>query len=216
MDLLKAYDIQTISIAVQAGASIVLLIITIIYVVLTHKLLHAPHKAFLRPILIKPETEGWTLRVRNFGPGIAINLQIRTVLLKNLQLDPFPKQSLMAWSDNRLLPAHGPFQLMPNEEADYHFDDWISFEDPFYITWKSIIGKKFKTSWLIHAGKVLGQEDKYVPLKFFPSLSWKIKWFMIQLSSPYYRFKKWKHFRKASQLKRPEHKVDKEKDTNIA
>ena len=81
-------DIQAFSAILQAAASAILVAITTVYVVFVSKMLHAPHRAFLRPISIRFRDEGWVLTVRNFGPGLATNIQARTVIVTDIVSDP--------------------------------------------------------------------------------------------------------------------------------
>jgi len=211
-DLLIKYvqDIQTISVAIQAVASIVLVIVTIAYVFFSYKLLHASHRAFLVPISIHIGDESWILKVKNVGPGLAKNLKIKAVGVTIVAFDPIKKGRV--WVENKFGSAKGPLYLMPNEEAEYRFDKYLlSFDDPFYITWKSITGKSQKTSWLVN----IGVTHNIIPLSFLSSVKWRIKWYRVRLFSPFYDFIKWLRFRKASKSKRGEHQIEKEKDSNV-
>lgn len=191
--------LQTYSASIQALSSVILIVVTAFYVVLTYKLLHTPHKAFLIILSIKSDNKGWILKIKNLGPGLAKNLQIKTVVQKILDFDPIKKGTV--WLENTLSPASGPFQLMPNEEGEYCFGpNWISFDDPFYITWQSINGKKQKTAWLDSDVR----RGSFIPLNFEAAIKWKIKWYKINLFSPWNRFKRWRIFKKATKLKRTE------------
>ena len=90
---------------------------------------------------------------------------------------------------------------MPNTEEDYFFDEaLISFDDPFYITWKSITEKTQKTSWLIKAER----NSEITPLDFYSFVKLKIRWYRIRLLSPLYVFIKWLRFKIASRKERPD------------
>lgn len=56
-------DIQTFSVLIQAIASIILVVVTTVYVVLSYKILHAPRRAFLLPVSIHADDNGWILKV---------------------------------------------------------------------------------------------------------------------------------------------------------
>jgi hypothetical protein len=179
---------------VQAASSLLIATVTIVYVVLTYKLLHAQHKAYLAPISIDiTEAGGWVLKIKNFGPGLAKNLQVRAIAQNFISFDPLKKGTV--WVDSEACPAEGSYILMPNTEENYIFNKaLISFDDPFYITWKSITEKTQKTSWLIKVKR----NSKITPLDFYSSVKLKIRWYRICLLSPLYILIKWLRFKIAS------------------
>jgi hypothetical protein len=191
-DLVTKYvqDIQIYSVVVQAVSSIVLVIVTTAYASFSYKLLHAPHKAFLVPVSIKVVGSGWILMVRNLGPGLAKNLKITAVGVTIDSIDPVKKGKV--WTVKRFVKLEGPLHLMPNEEKEYKSNEYlISFDHPFYITWKSITGKSQKTPWLV---KTRGT-DSMVPLGLLASAKNKMIWYKNVLISPFNSLIKWYRLR---------------------
>jgi len=188
-------NLQTYSSAVQAFASIILFVVTAAYVCLTFKILHSPYKAFVVVISVESKKKGWALKVKNLGPGIANNLQIRNVTVTFLGFDPIKKGNV--WLKRKISLADGPFFLMPNEEGEYSFKtDFISSDGPFYLTWRTITEKKQKSAWM----KREGSSDNFIPLNFAASIKEKVNWYKIILLLTWYRLKKWRNSKKTAKL----------------
>jgi hypothetical protein len=187
-DLVTKYvqEIQTYSIVVQAVSSIILVIVTTVYASFSYKLLHAPHRAFLVPVSIKVAGRGWMLVVRNLGPGLAKNLKVTAVGVTIGPIDPVEKGK--GWNVKRFVKLEGPQYLMPNEEKEYRSEEYLlSFDHPFYITWKSLTGKSQKTPWLVKGSGM----DSMITLGFLASVQYEMIWYKNVMLSPFNSLIKW-------------------------
>ncbi len=184
----------------QAIASFFLVIITAVYVCLTYKLLHAPYKAFLKPISVRiKQNFGPTIKIRNLGPNLATNIRVKIVVLSDFTLDPLGGESLQGWAEYKLAKTHGLTEISPYKEDEYSFKDIAAFDKyPLFIQWETIIGKTQQTAWRIN----LGSDKEVVPINFYDQVKFKVKWlYRNNVPSYYQRIRKWWRFRKANQNK---------------
>jgi hypothetical protein len=165
--------VQALSSLVQALSSFLLLIVTIVYVALTYRLIHAGHRSHVQVISFTIRENKWALRLKNYGPALAKNLRVKTVVQKSVGLYSSPSGQLMEWIDDSFLAGDGPFVLEPDQEADYYFElHTITFDDPFYITWRSVTGEAQKTKWLMKVN--FGSRHEIIPLSFLRSVKWSM------------------------------------------
>jgi hypothetical protein len=192
-------NFQIYSSAVQALASVILIIVTAVYVYLTYEILHSPYKAFLVVTSVtsaKSGNKGWIVKIKNFGPGLAKNLKIKNVVQTIIGFDTMKEGQV--YLKNEFSLASGSFFLRPNEEGEYCFEKcFLSFDTPFYLTWQTITEKGQKSAWL----KRDNTSENYVPLNFTERIKWKFRWYKIVLLSPYHKLKRWRNSKIATKLK---------------
>ncbi len=173
----------------QAFATLVLVAVTIFYVRYTGMLVHAQHRAFVKPVAVKIAEKGWIIKLRNYGPGVVKDVRIRTVVREIIGIrdDGFD-----CWVNADITPAIGTYVLAPGEEAEYLFKTLLSFEDPFFIQWRTLTEVVEKTSWLIQ----IGQKDRVVPLSGRDRIRFLLKWRWTCLKSPYVKVQRWLYYRR--------------------
>lgn len=176
------------------AAPVATLLTTVIYVVLTSKLIHASHAAHLRPVSVNTKDRSWIIKIQNFGPGIATNVKVETVVLTDFVFDPSQPQSLMGWEYTDKKIANGPFEISPYNEAVYEFKYLMSFKDPFFISWRTVTGKKQKNAWFIN----INRNDQVLPLKTVDWKNYFVKQIILRIKSPYIKFQMWWRFKKGS------------------
>jgi len=171
---------------IQAISTVVLAVITIVYVFLTHKLVHVKFKALLKPTSFGLEQKHgklFTMQLKNFGPGVATHIQIKALV--SLKWDSSLEKY---WSTIKNINPEGPFALEASEQAEYSFDEMIHLHYPILLKWKSINAKKQKSCWYI------GKGDQFIPLNLLSrirfSLKWKFSWFFKGKNSPFYDTRK--------------------------
>jgi hypothetical protein len=174
------------------AAPVATLLTTVIYVILTSKLVHSSHAAHLRPVSVNTKDRSWLIKIQNFGPGIATNVKVETVVMTDFVFDPTQPQSLMGWETRDIKIANGPFEIQPNVEAVYEFKYLMSFKEPFFISWKTVTGKKLKNAWLIK----IGHNDEVVPLKPSDYIHHLVGQLVLKIKSPFVKAQIWWKFKK--------------------
>lgn len=120
----------------QAIGSLILLIVTSVYVSYTYRIIHSPHKTILKPIKIDVESNGLTISIQNIGPNIAYNVMLETVVYK---INEKAREIIVERSD---------FEVKPNEEAEYLFSQYTTeLKYPFIISWETVTGQKSISEW---------------------------------------------------------------------
>lgn len=180
---------------VQASSSVFTLIIifftlifTIVYVRATQKLVQLPYKSFVKPTHIKigNSLDIWFIRVKNFGPGLAINIRLTAAVTS---ITRFEDKSI--WTKRQLALAEGPTEIQPDSESSFLLTGFEVFDDPVYICWESITGKEYRSSWRVY-GK---RRQNIVPANIYFRAKYKIKLILIYLKLPYSLFLKVKQSR---------------------
>lgn len=177
---------------IQSIATTVLVIVTIFYVTFTYRMLYIQHRAYLKPTGFSIDDGNLKIKIWNFGPGLATNVEVKTVVLKKQEIAETAAKKPLYFNTMDFPIAKGPFEVEKQTEALYSFDGLILFTYPFFISWRSITGGKQKTVWRTYV-----KDDKIVPLNFYSRLRFKLWWLFMNLQSPYHnRIKKWWYFRK--------------------
>jgi len=177
--------IQAASPLIQAVCSILLFIITLKYVAATSKMVHLPHKTYVKPVSVNLNKglTNWYFKVKNYGTGLAINIKVYTVVSKYFK---FVKESMFLFESN-IVFGKGPSELQANQEAIFEFDGLIDFNDPVIVSWESLAGKKYKKYWKI----TIGSEDKISSYGIKRKLSFLFKRIRLNLFSPFIRVYYW-------------------------
>ena len=158
-------QVQVISSVVQAISAVLLTVVTIVYVVITQRILQVPHQSLIKPIGKDYEKEDWTIKIHNFGPGMAVNVEVKTILSNSNYEANLTGVEL--YRTERLVVADGNHELAASQDGYYYFNsnEFIRFlAYPLVIQWETITGKKKKTvSWLYTGGP---REDYFLKLDF--------------------------------------------------
>lgn len=181
---------------IQAIASMILVLVTWKYVGLTNRMLHAPHRAFLTPTEVHRSStgRGWEVKVRNHGPGLALNIKLRKTVLTGLLWDQEPPHG-SEWQEMDIVCADGPFELAPREEGIYHFKNPMHFGDPFFLRVTTTSGERLKSAWIKRG-------DRMEPVGFQEVAGFALKWAWRCLRTPYLKVLKWRRFRNVKRSER--------------
>ena len=152
-------QVQVISSVVQAISSVVLIVVTAVYVVITQRILQVPNQSFMKPIEKDREKEDWWIKVHNFGPGMAINVNVKTILSNSNCAEELTGKKLH--QTEHLVVADGSQELASSQDGYYYFDShefshFLTY--PLILQWETITGKKKKTVWWLYSG---GQRGDY-------------------------------------------------------
>jgi len=177
-------QIQAISSAVQAVSSVVLIIVTAVYVVITQRILQVPNQSFMKPVGLEHGRDNWTIKVHNFGPGMALNVNVKTVLSNSNSAEELTKEELHR--TEHLVVAHGNQELAPSQDRYYQFDShefshFLAY--PLIIQWETITGKKQKTVWWLYSGGQRG--DFFIKVGLRGRLTLATKICKLYLKRPY-------------------------------
>ena len=148
-------------------------VLTAVYVVVTHRLVHLPHGAYVRPR--SGQTQGltsargshWVLNVVNLGPGLAQQVKVEV-------LGAFAGADIRI--HNWLAPAEGPSELRVGAEVTYRCGLLgFPFElkpaaSPLRISWRTQTGKKQLSRWLF----LCHEKDKFRPLGRWEWRKWRV------------------------------------------
>jgi hypothetical protein len=182
-------ELNDFSPLITAIATVVLCIITGIYIYSTRWLYHSPHRAFLRPTKINTKDHGWVFVLRNFGPGLALNVQVRTVAVTKSEPIRSVNGASPLWIIQQdFVSGTGPFEIQKGQEAEYYFPQYsIGFEYPVFVCWKSITGKTQRTFWIVPPDLQL----KIFSLTLRERIRYWLRWRQVNFLSPYHRIKIW-------------------------
>ena len=127
---------------IHALATIILVGVTIAHIILNKRIIHSPHKSFVRPVKLWVDTV-WKVGLKNFGPGLALNIKLRklvTVKKKRILSKALKTTSKLRFAD-------GPYELSADSDADYKYRYHMEFNTPFFLYWETITGYKTKSAW---------------------------------------------------------------------
>lgn len=118
---------------VQAVATVVLLLVTGVYVWHTSRLVHMPHAAFLKPMSFDHRSQmgRWIVRVNSFSHNFAMDIELWAVS-----------------TAGELVRARGLSEIKPGQETDYTFDATPTLKDPFFVKHRSVTGETVAKAWL--------------------------------------------------------------------
>lgn len=150
---------------IQVISSVVLTVVTAVYVVITHRILQVPNQSFMRPIDIDQERANWTIKVHNFGPGMALNINVKTILSNSNCPQELTREELQ--QTEHLVVAVGNWELESSQDGyycfnSYEFTRFLAY--PIIIQWETITGKKKKTVWWLYSGGQQG--DLFIKVGF--------------------------------------------------
>lgn len=189
LDTIKNYTSE-----LQVLSSFILVVITIYYAYITNKILQSSYKTYLKPVSFKSNGNQHEIIIKNMGSANAFNIKLKTIVKKNIQFDP--KEGInKVWFDTDFETADGNFELVSGTEGSYTFSSdiyHIGLNEPFYIEWSTITGKKQKLGWLYSSGY---KKSIFKPLKRSKHIKFKIDRILISLKSPFVRIKKWITFK---------------------
>lgn len=178
--------------AIQATSAILLLIVTYLYVRLTSKLVHTVHESFLRPTFVKAkDINSWIFTIRNFGPGLALDVQLIGVCLTELSPILTGRNFPMRWWEkyNRV-SAHGSSEIPPGKEIEFSFAYPMDFErHPVCLCWRSVTGRAKRCYWEVSIGGDTG-EKRFIPLTHWNLLKFWIKWGKTNALTPLYELRR--------------------------
>lgn len=125
-------------------ATIILAVITGYYAYLTQKLVHIPHRTFIKPISILTRDDKYSISLKNIGNSTAYDVTVKIGIL----------------DENRLkgifTELHGSFEIQPNEEKLYTINYSffrVLLHYPVKITWRTMSGKKYSEIWRYNIDK---------------------------------------------------------------
>jgi len=186
------------SIFIQALSSFILVIVTIYYAIITNKILHASYRTYLKPISFTLNNNKWTIRVKNFGPGNALFIKFKSIVMKNMMMDPYEGLNKI-WYETEMKAASGAIEIVVNQEGEFYFESGLldlSLTDPFFIEWTTITGKKQKSGWLYNTGY---QISEFRPMTRNEKIKFGINRIKIEIKSPYVNLCRKLRFKKYSQ-----------------
>lgn len=136
---------------ITASGSLLLVVVTALYVVLTSRLVHSQHEAFVRPIKVS-RTFGWQLDLRNYGPGIVTDVRVAA------WSSPFGKgrstlDRLSLWET-----AVGPYEIPPGHEGPFELNPFLDFSSSskhdldsglIKVSWRLLSEKRVSAYWLL-------------------------------------------------------------------
>lgn len=162
--------IQTYSASIQAISTIVLIYITYKYVKITHELVHAPFKAYVKPKALNPNKneKGWEIIVHNYGPALARDVLVKVWTRKYLKTDPTDLSKVII--NYKLIKAVGELEIAANCDESYTFEGIIDWDNIIFIQWVTITGKKQRSAWIINTESC---NDKILPLNRWRYLKFK-------------------------------------------
>lgn len=173
---------------IKALSPMLSVLVTIVYVVLTYKLIKIPHMTDVKLIDIDiPEYKNIKVKVKNIGHYIAKNIQIYAVV--NKDFEHYPKNTFKKFlTIEKYIKAHGPYDIQPGEEKVFEYiNDGISIplHRPFIIKWETITGHKQKSRWkyFINKERIVDLE-RFVHVNKFIALT---QWFAIKKNNLIYR-----------------------------
>ena len=132
---------------VQAVSTVILLIVTGVYVVYTRRIIHSPHSTILKPSSITRDFKNVRIYIENIGPNPAYDVRIESILVKNMLLNE-------GKSVKELKTAEGTYCIRPSEKIEYIFEeDYFSTDltEPFIIKWTSTTGDNAISIWYYNA-----------------------------------------------------------------
>lgn len=113
------------------------IVVTIVFNIRASRHAHNPYRAVVRPEAIRTGAPGCVVTLRNYGPGLALDLRlyaVSPVSMKASWRDP------LQWLVRRdFVPGNGPFQLEKDQKAEYRFG-LVDFSRPFTARWRTISG----------------------------------------------------------------------------
>jgi hypothetical protein len=178
---------------VTAFASLLLAVITSIYVILTWKLLHAPHTAFLQPKSIDYLNDGWDIKIKNYGPGQATNVSVAIRTLKDVTWAPTPDQPQRVFTIVDWVQAEGPTEILVGDTASFHYGSRALRDlSPVLVRWGLVTGKKRMDMWFYK----LGFDSKFQSREGIRRIRYYFERTVEGLKSPYFRFQRWRYMRK--------------------
>lgn len=133
----------------QAVAAIFTALVTGVYAFLTYQLIHAPHRAYLKPLGTEIQGDDWQLVVRNFGPGVATQVQVKCMQIRRMSFDPRKGKALRTWVNMAMQPLNGPYEVNPLEQGRYDIGPKTQFRYPVFITWRTVTGLRQSSAWRI-------------------------------------------------------------------
>ena len=140
-----AHDLQPYAVLIQAGATVVLVVITVYYAFVTNKILHAPYCAFLELIHFRDSDNGYT--INNEGPAVAKKIKVKIMVLKKNGIIPYYKKYS---HKGELNPRKDPsYDKSLSSIVSNIGEGYLLYNNPtFIIKYKIISGKTQKVAWL--------------------------------------------------------------------
>jgi len=173
-------SMQVFSAILQSISAVLLFIVTVIYVRLTYKMVHEPFKAIVKPMrwdISEANSIEKTIKVKNYGPGMAINLK-----MKALSFGEIIKLSNKPICERVFIESEGDAEVVKDGIANMVFKARLVPRVPIQITWETTTGKKSMSYYIIN--RITTSE--FIELRGFKRLIyWRI-WFSIQIKKPYY------------------------------
>jgi len=175
---------------IQALSSIVLMMITAIYVYLTYVISSSHYMSYIRPVALGllNETNGnkWSISIINCSSNLAIDVVVTTTAITSSK---YSRHSKKYFNTIEIIKGEGPFEIKPGEIEDYSFNGFIEFEFPIEVMWKTLQNKDKKTSWkIININKP--DEEKIVPVVLSDYMKYKVAWYGIKIKSPWVKINK--------------------------
>lgn len=157
---------------IQALATVVLVVLTAVYIRFTSVLAHVPFYTLVMPCKIRVDKDrlGWQIALYNTGPGMALNVKLITIAATS-QIQDLKKEGYY-WLVEDWCTADGPYAINPNEQKEFLIKYLLDFDKPFFIQWETQTGKKKKSVWKI----LIDSDDKVVGLSRMDEFKFRIKW----------------------------------------
>ncbi|MNK90515.1 hypothetical protein D3C87_1105720 [compost metagenome] len=172
---------------IQAVATLVTLFVAIITYSLSRKMYHTPFKTFIRPYKLRSQDpEHLLITLKNAGPGIAFNLNVKTLHFKGMINDPINPN--LIWKEDGYTFAEGPNEVVPNSDFMFEFEyKGITLSDPFIISWESISGKRNVSYWKYGRNN---REQRFTLMNRRQVLNYKIHRLVLWIITPYKRLRR--------------------------
>jgi hypothetical protein len=107
--------------------SLILAAITLIYVLLTNKIMHSPYLTRLK-VMSFPDNK--KIMIKNIGHSIAKGVNI-----------------IGYFGDETTINAIGQYEIEPGQKLIYNFEAPVNPDMPIKLTWLTLTGKKESITW---------------------------------------------------------------------
>lgn len=184
----------------QAIATVILVIITIIYVIQTGKLVHAPHTAFLKPEDIDLDYGKCLIKIKNLGPGAAVSMRVHARLLKKFEFAPTKKNPQRIFNFINWVEGKGASTISNGSTESYIFEGLISDLTPIKAEWKLITGKRSRDFWFYKTD----YESKFLTNEGVEKITYYWNRLKEIVKSPYYRIQRMFYIRKRKKARKNE------------
>jgi len=190
--------------AIQALTTVALVLITIWYARLTRRLVDSPHLSHLRPSGVYRQGTEWAVRLKNDGPGQALDVTLLMRGIAGLEVMDKPFWDALRDLDRvEFIADRGTVDSVPaGQEADVNLGRVGN--RLVRLQWRTVTRRQQQAEWLLRVrgvdyfGDVVGRQtplfgDRLLPVEFRPS-HWVVRpflWMMTVLLKVMIGVKRW-------------------------